>query len=387
MKVDAAIVGLGSSAFGRGLPQSQLALAADAFREALEDSGLERDQIDGLAINLGWPLGLDYDRVAEAFGLDVRYVNQTWLHGRFTGLSLQNAALAVSAGLADVVACVTAVSFTRQRDMLAGPGDMEGTREEGGSHGESPPYGMTSPAGGSAMAMQRYMALYGATSEQLAAVPIALRKHARLNPRAVMTEPMDIDSYLSSRPIAEPLRLFDCSIITDGAVVVFVTTGERARDLRQRPVRIAGMQGISSGREEFMNAPRGLGINQQTSRKEAARESDQAAFRMAGIDRSDIDGFYTYDSFSPAVLFALERFGYCGPGEAAEFVQNGRIELGGELPVNTNGGLLSEAHIGGWNSIAEIVRQLRGTAGPTQVSGARWLQWGTVRGDAVVFGA
>ncbi len=126
--------------------------------------GFEREDVDGLSIHLGWPLGIDYDRVAEAFGLDIRYVNQSWLHGRFVTNALQHAALAVSAGLADVVACVTAVSFTRERGFLGGPGDHEGNREEGGTHGEAPPYGLTAPAGGAAIAMQRYMHLYGATS-------------------------------------------------------------------------------------------------------------------------------------------------------------------------------------------------------------------------------
>jgi acetyl-CoA acetyltransferase len=106
---------------------------------------------------------------------------------------------------------------------------------------------------------------------------------------------------------------------------------------------------------------------------------------MAGIDRKDVAGLYTYDAFSPLVLFVLERFGFCGPGEAAKWVQNGRIELGGELPMNTSGGLLSEAHVGGWNSILEIVRQLRGAAGERQIANARHLQWGTAWGDAVIF--
>jgi acetyl-CoA acetyltransferase len=105
---------------------------------------------------------------------------------------------------------------------------------------------------------------------------------------------------------------------------------------------------------------------------------------MAGIERAEVSGFYTYDAFSPLVLFALERFGFCGPGEAATWVQGGRIELGGALPVNTSGGLLSEAHVGGWNSICEMVRQLRGEAGPRQIPGARFLQWGTCWGDSVI---
>ncbi|HEX9323675.1 MAG TPA: hypothetical protein VF913_16375 [Xanthobacteraceae bacterium] len=387
MNLDAAIVGIGSSAFGRGLPDSQLRLAAVAFRNALSDSGLQRRDVDGLSIHLGWPLGPDYDRIAEGFGLDIRYVNQSWLHGRFVTNALQHAALAVSAGLADVVACVTAVSFTRERGFLGGPGDIEGNREEGGTHGEAPPYGLTAPAGGAAIAMQRYMHVHGATSAQLAAVPIAMRNHARKNPRAIMREPLTLATHQSSRMVADPLRLFDCCLISDGAAVVLIARGDRARDLRQKPVRIVGMQGTRAGRDEFIFAPRALGINQQSARRAAARPVDLEAFAQAGVAREDVQGFYTYDAFSPLVLFALERFGYCGPGEAAAWVQDGRIELGGTLPINTSGGLLSEAHVAGWNSICEMVRQLRGEAGASQIAGAKVLQWGTAWGDCVILTA
>ena len=384
MNLDAAIVGIGTSRFGRGLPESQLKLAAIAFKNALADAGLERSDVDGLSIHLGWPLGPDYDRVAEAFGLDIRYVNQSWLHGRFITNALQHAALAVSAGLTDVVACVTAVSFTRERGFLGGPGDVEGNREEGGTHGEAPPYGLTAPAGGAAIAMQRYMHVYGATSAQLAAVPIAMRKHASKNPAAIMREPLTLEAHQASRMVVDPLRLYDCCLISDGAAVVLIARGERARDLKQKPVRIAAMQGTRAGREEFIFAPRGLGINQQSGTQAAARPVDMEVFAQAGIKQADVQGFYTYDAFSPLVLFALERFGYCGPGEAAAFVQDGRIELGGALPVNTSGGLLSEAHVAGWNSICEMVRQLRGTAGATQIPNAQVLHWGTAWGDAVI---
>lgn len=383
MNVEAAIVGIGCSTFGRGLPDSQLRLAYVAFKEALEDAGLERKDVDGLSIHLGWPLGVDYDRIAEAFDLDIRYVNQSWLHGRFVTNALQHAALAVSAGLADVVACVTAISFTRERGILGGPGDVEGSREEGGTHGEVPHYGLTAPAGGAAIAMQRYMHLYGVSSEQLAAVPMSIRRHALNNPCAVMREPLTLEQYQKARMVVDPLRLFDCCLITDGAAVVLVTRADRARGMKQKPVRIGPMQGARAGREEFIFAPRGLGINQQSGRRGPARERDLEVFAK-GIGRADIQGFYTYDAFSPLVLFALERFGYAGPGEAAAFVQDGRIAPGGALPVNTSGGLLSEAHVAGWNSICEMTRQLRGTAGPSQIAEARALQWGTAWGDSVI---
>jgi acetyl-CoA acetyltransferase len=379
----ACIVGIGASRFGRRLPESQLGLGAVAFKAALADSGLSRDDVDGLSINLGAPLGLDYDQVAQAFGLDVRYVNQSWMHGRFVTHSLQHAALAVEAGLADVVACVTAISFTRALPVLGGV-DSEDNREAGGTHGESPPYGLTAPSSGAALGMQRYMHVHGATSEQLAAVPIAFRKHAGLNPNALMRVPMTVEDHQASRFIVEPLHLLDCCLVTDGAVVVLVTSADRAKDLEQRPVTIAGMQGLRTGREEFIFSPRGMGLSQQTFGRKPAREKDMQVYRDSGVDRTDVQGLYTYDAFSPLVLFTLERFGFCGPGEAAAFVQGGTIELGGKLPMNTSGGLLSEAHVGGWNSIAEMVRQLRGTAGPSQIPAACCLQWGTVWGDSVI---
>ena len=379
-----AIVGIGQSEFGRFLPDSQLGLGAKALRAALADAGLDRSDIDGLSLHMGWPLGADYDRIAEVYGLEVNYVNQSWTHGRFVTSALQHGAMAIATGMAEVVACVTAICFTRERQILGGPGDHEGMREQGATHGENPVFGLTSPAAGAAFAMQRYMATYGVTSADLAAVPVALRSHAMLNPLALMRAPMSIEEHQASRMIVDPLRLFDCSLVTDGAVVVLLASAERARDLRQRPVHIGGMQGIRSGRDEFIFAPPNLGINQQPVARVTPRERDLAVYRMAQTDRSAIQGFYTYDAFSPLVLFALERFGFCGPGEAASWVQGGRIGPGGALPVNTSGGLLSEAHVCGWNSIAEMVRQLRGEAGPRQIPDAACLQWATCWGDSVI---
>ncbi|MGE5779694.1 MAG: thiolase C-terminal domain-containing protein, partial [Hyphomicrobiales bacterium] len=176
-------------------------------------------------------------------------------------------------------------------------------------------------------------------------------------------------------------------LISDGAAVVLITRGDRARELRQKPVRVIGMQGTRSGRDEFIFAPRSLGINQQSARRSADRQIDFEVFAQAGVARENVQGFYTYDAFSPLVIFALERFGYCGAGEAAAWVQGGRIELGGALPINTSGGLLSEAHVAGWNSICEMVRQLRGAAGAGQIANAAVLQWGTAWGDSFILAA
>ncbi|MBI2321665.1 MAG: thiolase family protein [Chloroflexi bacterium] len=383
LKDRVALAGVGVSRFERRTARSNLALAAEALRNALEDAGLRKDDVDGLLTNVGWPLGVDYDRLAEAFGLDLRFADQTWTHGRFVGPTLQHAVLAVAGGLATCVACLAAVCFSRLGTM-GGPMDVEGERQGGGSHGETPHYGMTAPGAGAAMSMRIYLHRYGGRPEDLAAVPIALRRHARLNPNAVMQKPMDLAAYLAEPYIVEPLRRADFAVMSDGAACVLVTAAERARDLRQAPVLVKGMQGLRAGREEFIFARPGLGAWQQ--RLPEFRGEEHAAYRVAEVTPADIDGLYVYDAFSPNVLFALERFGVVPPGEALAWVQGGRIELGGDLPVNTNGGLLSEAHATGWNHIVEIVRQLRGQCGERQVRDAEIMQWATPFGDALAFG-
>lgn len=380
-----AVSGIGVSRFAFAAEETPLALAAEAFKAALVDAGLTKDAVDGLAINIGWPLGVDYDRFAETLGLRIRFVEQSWTHGRFAGPTLQAAAMAIHTGLATCVACLCGVSFTRERQLLGGPGDFEGTREEGGTHQENPVYGMTAPAAGAALAAQRYFALYGATSQELAAVPIAFRKHALLNPGALMKKPLSLEEHQRSRWIVEPLHLFDCCLVTDGAACVLVTSAERSRDRRKPPVLIAGMQGLRAGRDDVLFGRPGLGLWQQRTFRWTPSDDDLLVYRMAGLTQRDVGALYTYDAFSPLVWFVLERFGFCGPGEAAKWAQGGRVELGGELPMNTSGGLLSEAHVSGWNSIVELVRQLRGEAGSRQVPDIQVAQWATAWGDSLIF--
>jgi acetyl-CoA acetyltransferase len=378
---------MGCSAFSLGTDASPTALAADALRAALADSGLQRGQIDGLSMHYGTPLGIDYDRVANAFGLDVRYVSQNMVNGRFISTALQHAAMAVDAGLASVVACVTTVSFTRSRQKKAGGPGPEALREEGGTHGEAPAYGMSFPAAGAAIAAQAYMHRYGVGAEKLAQVAISTRAHAASNPHAIMRDPITVQDYLAAPMIADPLRLLDCCLVSDGAVVVLVGASDRAADLRQAPVDIVGMQGLRAGRQEFVFAPPGLGVFTQDAARGADWPAETEVFQSAGLTQRDMQGFYTYDAFSPLVLYALERFGYCPVGAAADFIAEGRIGPGGALPDNTSGGLLSEAHVAGWNSIVEMVRQLRGKAGARQISGATHLQWATAWGDSVILAA
>ncbi|WP_324275549.1 thiolase family protein [Blastococcus brunescens] len=220
---------------------------------------------------------------------------------------------------------------------------------------------MMGAAANSAVAASRHMALYGTTSEQLAEVAVACRKHASMNPDAVMREPITVADHQASRFIVEPLRLLDCCLISDGGVCVIVTSAERAKDAKQPPVLISGMgQAYTTRtleREDWWYVPH-------------QKEALDRAYAMAGMGPQDVDVAQLYDNFTISVLLWLEHAGFCKPGESGPFVENGRIQLGGELPVNTAGGNLSESYMEGWLHIVEGVRQLRGQGGARQVQGA-----------------
>lgn len=384
LKDRAAIVGVGNSQYDRRLMRSPVDLAADAIANALDDAGLSRDELDGMIVSFGSPIGADADTLAQLLGLKLRTYNQTWAHGRFTASAITWAAMMVRAGMADAVACLASVSFSGvRRPMMGGAGDREGGREAGGGHGEDPVFGMTSPGAGAALVARRYFDRYGTDSRALASVPVAFRKHASMNPAAIMRESITVEDHQKSRFVCEPLHLLDYCLINDGAACVIVTTSERARDLKKPPVHISGIQGLPAGREEFIWARPGLGVLQQSVFEYEA--GLQPVYKMAGVMPKDIDALFTYDAFSIVAWMALERFGFCKPGEAPDFTQNGRIEVGGELPMNTNGGLLSEAHIMGWNHQVEIVRQLRGECGPRQVHNAELIQWANAYGDSLIY--
>lgn len=384
LKDQTAVCGVGHSPFGKRLNRSTIDLGGEAIRNALEDAGLNKNDLDGLIASFGTPIGADADTLAYALGLKLRLYNQTWAHGRFTASCLQWAAMAVKSGLANYVACLASISFSGfRKPMMGGASDSEGAREGGGGHGEDPVYGMTSPGAGSALIAQKYFAKYGATSRQLGAVAVAFRKHAALNPAAMMRTPISVEDHQNSRFVCEPLRLLDYCQINDGAACVIVTTSERARDLKKSPVFISGMQGLPAGREEFIWTHPGFGVAQQSVFD--YQPELQPVYRMASVTHADIDALFTYDAFSILVWSALERWGFCRPGEAAAFTQDGRIEVGGALPINTNGGLMSEGHIMGWNHQVEIVRQLRGECGPRQVANAHVIQWANAYGDSLIY--
>ncbi|MEZ5916746.1 MAG: thiolase family protein [Parvularculaceae bacterium] len=209
-------------------------------------------------------------------------------------------------------------------------------------------------------------------------------KHAAMTDDAVATAPMSLEDYQNARPIIDPLRLFDCSLVGDGAVCAIVSDA-RAVAVSQAPVFITGAQGVQAGRETFIFAPRGLGVAQQSKQRRTQKAARaQMVYQMAGVSPDEVDVLGLYDSFSPLPVYALEDFGFCAPGEGLDFIQGGRIAHDGALPLNTNGGQLSHAQMNGWGQIRELVTQLRGRAGVRQVANARIGMWGGVGGDALI---
>jgi acetyl-CoA acetyltransferase len=385
---NAVIAGIGALPFGQYRDESTAAIANRAVSLALADARLERKAIDGLIVHIGSPRGLDVDEMAKLLALDIRFASETWSHGRFCGTIIQHAAMAIDHGLADYVVCVAAFRnslFTRHGTTTF-PGFAENFREGGGPHAETPHAGLVAPIGGAALSTQRYLSRYSIDREKLAAVPLAQRKAALLNPLAVMKQEMTEQDYRNSPYVAEPLRRLDCSVPVDVAVAVILTAKERAADLRAAPVAILSFQGIHVGPNEFVFGQPALGITQRDDSDYTPLGKNEPVFRSAGIAPSDIDTLQCYDGFSSQVLWTLERFGFAGPGESAAWIQGGRIGLGGELPTNTSGGHLSEGHSNGWGQTVEIIRQLRGEAGARQVKDCRLGLWATTFGDAVLYG-
>ena len=388
LKNKACIVGVGTSEkFGFVLDKSPLTLHIESFKAALEDAGLRREDIDGFHTAHGAPIGVDYDEFAALAGCNFRWVNQNWTHGRWVATAVAHAALAVCMGLCNYAAIMnTFVSrrgYGRFRSHGGGEGG-EGLRDVGGGHGEVSIHGFDTPGAATALAAKKYMDKYDATSEELATTALTFRKHACLNPMAIMYgKPMTLEDYMSSRVIVPPFHLFDYCLVNEGSTCIIVTTAERARNLKKAPVNIAGLQGVPTGRNSYHLFSR-PGLGTAFEEEVEYRAPQHLAYQMAGVSQKDVDALYMYDSFSSNLWMVLERFGFCPSGEAHTWVQGGRIELGGELPVNTNGGNMSEGDFTGYSHIIEMARQLRRECGERQVKGAELLQWATPWGDSVI---
>jgi len=332
-------------------------IMAESARGALQECGLALKDVDGL-FAAGMEMGaMGVVQLAEYLNLKPRYVDGTNIGGSSFVAHVRHAAGAIQAGLCEV-ALILYGSTAASNAMAIGTAGRAGSDPAAGFVS---PYGLTT-VGGYAMAARRHMHLYGTRSEQLAEIAVTMRRHAALNPAAKMRQEITVEDVLSSRIISDPLHLLDCCIISDGGGALVVTSLERARDLARPPVQLLG-SGEAVWHQEI-GAPDMLSI--------AASQSGAEAFRTAGVSHDDIDFAMIYDSFTITVLLTLESLGFCKPGEGGDFVSDGRIGLGGALPLNLDGGGLSSNHPGmrGIFLVIEAVKQLRGECGDRQVEGA-----------------
>lgn len=373
-----AIAGIGETPVGNLPGTHSTTLYVEAARRAIEDCGIEKSEIDGLLTTAS--VVNDNVRhhmmIAENLGLFCKTLCDTLRTGGAAfGYALQLAQWAVQSGRCKAVLVVSA------DNLLSGPGAGKGVTAytELGAHSLEfeVPFGAHIPAF-YALVAARHMHQYGTKPEQLAAIAVACRKHASLNPAAQKRTPITIDDVLNSRMISTPLHLLDCSLISDGGGAFIVTSLERARDLKKRPIRVLGT-GQAQSYYYMGHLAGGVGLPDghrhdfdltRTVQTVAARD----AFGEAGLKPSDIDVAQIYDSFTITALMQFEDLGFCKKGEGGAFVEGGRIELGGELPCNTHGGLLSFAHPGmpgGIFHLLEAVRQVRHECGPRQVPDAK----------------
>jgi acetyl-CoA acetyltransferase len=354
----AAIAGIGATEFSKNSGRSELQLAAEAAAAALADAGLRPADVDGLVT-----FTMDSNAeiaVARELGVgELRFFSQVGYGGGAACATVQQAAMAVATGAADVVVCYRALNErSGHRFGQVSRAAVAAATSSGVDNGWHYPMGLGTPAATVAMIARRYMHDYGATSEDFGLVTVADRRHAAVNPHAWFYQrPVTLAEHQASRWIAEPLRLLDCCQESDGAVAVVVTSLDRARDLPQPPAVIrAAAQGSGPGQFVMTSYYRDeLGLPEMGV---VARQ----LWQQAGIGPRDVRVAVLYDHFTPFVLLQLEELGFCPRGEARHFIAGGMIELGGGLPVNPHGGQLGEAYIHGMNGINEGVRQVRGTS-------------------------
>ncbi|EGD42567.1 nonspecific lipid-transfer protein [Nocardioidaceae bacterium Broad-1] len=361
----AAIVGIGATEFSKESGRSELQLSVEATRAALADAGLTPAGVDGLTtftMDTSSEIAL-----ARELGLgDLRFFTRINYGGGAACATIQQAAMAVATGVADVVVAYRGFNErSGQRFGQVQPWAAQQVNTNGLDNAWTYPLGLSTPAATVAMQARRYMHDYGVTSEDFGAVAVADRRHAATNPAAFFYgKPITLEDHQASRMIADPLHLLDCCQESDGAVAIVVTSPERARDLPHPPVTIAAAaQGSAADQYVMTSYYRDeIGIPEMGV---VAKD----LWRQSGLTPADIDTAVLYDHFTPYVLMQLEELGFCARGEAKDFVRGGAIELGGRLPVNTHGGQLGEAYLHGMNGIAEGVRQVRGTS-VNQVAGA-----------------
>ena len=348
------IAGIGHTAFGKHPGRGTVSLNVEAIRKALADADIEKREVDGLLVKAPTSkFEMMYaQKLAEALGMQPR-IGGVYDHGGASNISMISyAAMAIEAGQCEV-------ALVSLADNPA-TGSRQAYEKSYGDDG-SGLFGWFSTPAGYAMVAQRHMAQYGTTSDQLGAIAVACRKHGAANPHAQLRKPLTLEQYRESRLIVEPLRRDDCCLVSDGAAAVVLMSAKKAAELKvAKPVPVLG---FGQGQTSWDVA---LRPDLTTS---AAKVSAQTAFAMAGLKPADIDVAQIYDCFTICALMTLEAYGFCAQGGGGRFVEGGRIELGGDLPINTSGGLLSETGMPGMQLVLEGVRQMRGDS-VNQVKGA-----------------
>jgi acetyl-CoA acetyltransferase len=353
---DAAVVGIGRTAFVRRSGRTTLAMAAEASRAALADAGLQPGDVDGFTCfstaDSAGPM-----QVAYAIGIDdLGWSASVYGGGNAVASVVAGAAAAIVTGQADVVVVYRVLgSGTRYGQALrqlqaAGPTQF------------TAPHGYVVPPQWLAMWCRRHQAVYGSKAEDLGAIAVQQRLHASRNPHAIAQRPITLEDYLAGRWVNEPFRVFDCCYEVDGAVALVLTSAERAADLRQQPVfpiAVADANGQGGDTE---------GWDDMTCMY--SREAGPRLWKKSGLAPADMDLALMYDCFTYTVMSTFEDFGFCGKGEVGSYFREGRATYGGDVVVNPHGGLLSEGYIHGLNHHFEAVLQLRGEAGERQVRGA-----------------
>ena len=353
----AAVAGIGATEFSKDSGRSALRLAVEACEAAVRDAGLDPRQIDGMVT-----FSADENpeiEVAKNLGIrDLTFFSRVHHGGGAACATVQQAALAVNAGVADYVVCYRAFNERSGRRFGAGVQSRTPLATAESAHFSwYSPFGLLTPAQWVAMFARRYMHEYDATSEAFGHVAVADRRHAANNPQAWYYEqPITLEDHQTSRWIVEPLHLLDCCQESDGAQALVVTTLERARDLPQAPAVIRSAAQGSADHQEMMTSYYRDRITGLPEMGLIARQ----LYQTTGLGPADLQAAIIYDHFTPLLLPQLEEIGFCARGAAKEFVRGGNIELGGRLPINTNGGQLGEAYIHGMNGIAEGVRLIRG---------------------------
>jgi len=351
------VTGIGETAYTRKSTRSAFQLQIEASLKAIADAGLKPADIDGV-IPIGVISGTADDFI-ENFGIpDLRFSALIPHGGASPVMALQAAAAAIAGGVCQHVL----ITFGRNISAMAGnnrAGSRIHTMPQFHYVTEfEHPMGASAPAQLYAPMARRHMELYGTTVEHFPG------EHAILNGNALMTRPITLDDHRASRMIADPFRLLDCSLESDGGAAIIVSDADRARDARHRRIFIAG---VAAGHPD---SPGSITQRADITSLGIAKAAPRA-FAMAGVTHGDIQVAEIYDCFTYAVIRQIEDMGFCARGEGGPFVSGGRLKLDGALPTNTHGGLLSQAHVWGLNHVVELTRQLRGDGGAAQVPNAK----------------